>query len=613
MQNEAALDPQNRALYTDILRAPHGYRFDCALATTYTLDFETALVIPASLAFQAAESRSEVLDTPLALLEGLERNARRIAIFCESGRIQGTPKGVSRLTALLEDTITEVRAPRGGAFHPKIWLLRFTAGNRPPRLRLALLSRNITKDASWDLSLALDGARGPEENPENQPIVELLSRLPDLASGRRTPPSARGISETLAQDLKSTIWDLPPGFARAKFAVNGLSEKCWKPPVGRNLGVISPFVTDDALIQLTRGLSPTEARLLSREDELANLMEDTRSRFGRIDTLDDFAEAGEGEDGDSDDAIGMATGLHAKVFVTERKATTLVTVGSGNATTSALINGRNVEVFATLSGPTEKIGSTEDQFSAARLGRFLRPYEARPPRLDSVVQAAEKRVEAGLAALSSSKLTMRCRRDDDAIRLTLSAENLRLPDALDLQAWPLVAGPNHAVDAGRLADAPVKLGTVALRDVTRWLGFRLVDREAGIDKLVSIGAEIEGLPADRNAEILRSVIENRDAFLKYLALLLDSSEQGIGFSAAMRKGRGWREAAGEEVPLFEELVRAFSRDENRLGDVDRLIERLGPSHGTDGVSVIPADFLDLWRVFRQAMRQGRNRKGAGHA
>ncbi len=613
MQNDAALDPQNRALYTDILRAPNGYRFDCALATTYTLDFETALVIPATLAFQAAESRREVLDTPLALLEGLERNAKRIAIFCEAGRIQGVPKGASRLTALLEDTITEVRAPKGGAFHPKIWLLRFLAENRPPRLRLALLSRNITKDTSWDLSLALDGVPGLDENRENQPLIELVSRLPDLTSGRSTPRSCRGIADTFARDLRHTVWDLPPGFTRAKFAVNGLAEKCWKPPVGRNLGLISPFVTDDALVQLTRGLSPPEARLLSREDELATLSEDTLSRFGRIDILDDLAETGEGEDVSANDSLQTATGLHAKVFVTERKATTLITVGSGNATTSALMSGRNVEVFATLSGPTERIGSVEDQFSLAKLGRFLRTYEPRPLRVDAPVQAAEKRVEAGVMALSASKLTIRCRRNDDVVGLTLSAENLRLPDGLDIQVWPLVAGPNHAVDAGSLSEGTVRLGTLALRDVTRWLGFRLVDREIGIEKLVSIGAEIIGLPADRTAEILRSVIENRDAFLKYLALLLDGSEEGMGWSAVMGKGGGWTNASGDDAPLFEEMVRAFSNSDQRLGDIDRLIERLGPSRGAEGESVVPADFLSLWNVFRQAMRQGRNKKGAGHA
>lgn len=165
MQDNAALDPENRALYAEILRAPAGYDLDAAVATTYTLDFETALVVPATLAFHAAENRQETLDTPLALLEGLERLSERIAIFCEAGRIKAIPKGANRLTALLEDTVTEVTAPRGGAFHPKLWLLRFTpiGDLGQPRLKLALLSRNLTTDASWDLSLSRWTARQPDQ------------------------------------------------------------------------------------------------------------------------------------------------------------------------------------------------------------------------------------------------------------------------------------------------------------------------------------------------------------------------------------------------------------------------------------------------------------------
>lgn len=98
MQADAALDPAQRALYAEILRAPAGFRLDAAVTTTYSLDFETALVIPAALAFHAAaEERRETLGTPLALLDGLERMARRIAIFCEASRIHGRPSGANRL------------------------------------------------------------------------------------------------------------------------------------------------------------------------------------------------------------------------------------------------------------------------------------------------------------------------------------------------------------------------------------------------------------------------------------------------------------------------------------------------------------------------------------
>lgn len=52
--------------------------FDAAVATTFSLDFETALAVPVSLALFAAENREDILTHPLALLEGAERIAGRL-------------------------------------------------------------------------------------------------------------------------------------------------------------------------------------------------------------------------------------------------------------------------------------------------------------------------------------------------------------------------------------------------------------------------------------------------------------------------------------------------------------------------------------------------------
>jgi hypothetical protein len=273
MPSDSPLDPENRALYGEILRAPLGYEVDMALATTYSLDFETALVIPATMAFQAAESRAQVLDTPLALLDGLERLAERVAIFCDAGRIASQPRAANRLTALLEDTVTEVLAPQGGAFHPKIWVLRFVSltGTAPVRLRLAILSRNLTTDRSWDLSLSLDGEVSEGAQPDNAPISALLRALPGLARGRPTPARNRKIAESLARDVDRTVWTLPEGSRKLRFAVDGFGQPPFRPKVGRAMGIISPFLSPEALVQLTKGLDPSECWLLSWAEELAQM------------------------------------------------------------------------------------------------------------------------------------------------------------------------------------------------------------------------------------------------------------------------------------------------------------------------------------------------------
>lgn len=109
MPSDSPLDPENSALDGEILRALPEYEVDVALATTYSLDFETALVIPAKMAFQAAESRAQVLDTPLAPLDGLERLAERVAIFCEAGRIVAQPRAASRKCKIADNRLCLVQ------------------------------------------------------------------------------------------------------------------------------------------------------------------------------------------------------------------------------------------------------------------------------------------------------------------------------------------------------------------------------------------------------------------------------------------------------------------------------------------------------------------------
>lgn len=604
------LDPENRTLYGEILRAPSGYEVDMALATTYSLDFETALVIPATMAFQAAENRAQVLDTPLALLDGLERLAERVAIFCEAGRIAAQPRAANRLTALLEDTVTEVLAPAGGAFHPKIWVLRFVplTGAGPVRLRLAILSRNLTTDRSWDLSLALDGDVTGAVQAENAPLSALLRALPGLARGRPTPARNRKIAESLARDLDHAAWTLPDGARRLSFAVNGLGQPPFRPRVGKAQGIISPFLSAEALVQLTKGLGAADCWLLSRAEELAQMPPAVLARFGQVMVLDDLAET---EDGEEAEGAFAALGLHAKVFVTERyprpNATTDLTVGSGNATAAALLNGSNVEVFATLSGPSSRMGGVADHIAPERLGRFLRPWQppATPPAPDPAL-LAEARLDALRKALSAADLTLRCiPAPDGRIGLTLTARSTVAMPATVLRAelWPLTLGPNHALTlSAPLGRTGLHLGQFALADVTRWLGLRLTDLETGAEMVFSLGTTLRDLPEARTAEILRSIIENREAFLRYIRLLLGDPQAAGQIILHGGKG-GFLGFAGfaDDAPILEDMVRSLSGDGRRLRDIERLMARLGDARGADGEPVIPPRFAALWQVFRSVL------------
>jgi hypothetical protein len=613
MPNPATLDPQHRMLYVAGLQPPPGYVFDAAVATTYSLEFETALAVPVSLALFAAEDRDELQNNPLALLEGAERIAGRVLVFLDAGHIQAHLKPHSRLCSLLERILVEVAAPKKGAFHPKLWVLRFTPfrAGEPVRMRLLMMSRNLTRDRSWDAALSLDGVIKNARNARNRPLVDLLKKLPGLATAG-VPEGAFDLVDALAEDLRRTEWSLPQSFDKISFAVNGLGGEPWRPESCVRMGVVSPFCDEETLSMLADLTSDDKPLLLGRSDQLAVIPEATLGRFANVSVLDERASEDDREDPDAN----TLQGLHAKLFVAERGWDTSVTVGSGNATRPALLTGSNVEAFATLTGKRSRVGSVENILGPNGFGRLTRPFVASEcTPADAMKQAAESRLELARREICRSGLRLRCERaeasDDGTRRWRIcllppegaGSKNLALAGLSSLRVWPITRGDGHACDVLEplRSGAQVNLGDVPLTDVTRFLACRLVDQESGVPILFTTGLPLEGLPPERNAAILHWAIQKK-GFLSYLRLLL--AEMGDPFTAMLQvqhdAGQGaWN--AFDDEPILEEMTRAFCKGGSQMQAIQRLMSQLETVEPGEE-DLVPPEFKALWNTFRIALK-----------
>jgi len=115
------LAPDHRSVLLDLLRPPPEFSLDVAVATTFTLDLEAALVAP--LAFAAFDTEGP--GDPIATLEAVRSASDRFTVFCQAGEMR-LPQAASDLFAFVEPVVHEVRRPRAGhLFHPKLWLLRY--------------------------------------------------------------------------------------------------------------------------------------------------------------------------------------------------------------------------------------------------------------------------------------------------------------------------------------------------------------------------------------------------------------------------------------------------------------------------------------------------------
>lgn len=293
------LEPQNRSLLTELLQPPRGYELTQAVATTFTLDLATALSIPLSFA-----SRNLAAHDDLGIIAALAQNADKISIFTQAGEIR--PGMRSQLVTLLEDMVHPVHPPRG-IFHPKIWLLEYASEERRA-YRFLCLSRNLTDDKSWDLSIRFDGTAAERSERDsarrmNRPLVTLLNRLPELAV-RRLPDTRAASLAAFAERVSDVRWELPAGVTKLGFHLldgrngwtNSHEESSTSEPVAGLLDeavgdalLITPFVSPGGLTALGR-LDARNLTLVSRPESLDRLPAQALAAIDRNYVLDDVLE-----------------------------------------------------------------------------------------------------------------------------------------------------------------------------------------------------------------------------------------------------------------------------------------------------------------------------------
>jgi hypothetical protein len=538
------------------------------------------------------------------LLESLRRLSDRFSVYVDHAGIK-PPSGGNILYSFLESMVTPVKALRGGVFHPKIWVLRFIQPDidAPPLIRLLVLSRNITYDRSWDIALQLEGRPGGRYIAANRPLGELLQSLPSIST-HPLSKTRKLQAEKLAEEVRKTEWELPDGFEEVFFHVLGTGRKAWNPSWSTRMAVVSPFVTDKALSWL-RDQTEELVAVISRPDELNQLVPDTIKLAEKWFTLDEAAETEDGEEPDQRDTVG----LHAKVYVVEKGWWTRLYLGSANATGAALLQRSNIEILVELVGKKSRVGGIETLLAENGLGpvlsEYIRPEEVPPSDEEDV--SARKALEAARDLLADAGLRVVCKADEDAWQLMLvSPQRIPLPGISQFRAWPISVSEDRALDIlGLVHSKAAELGSYATESVTGLIAFEFVSELKKIKLRIVLNLPVDGLPENRDDAIFKLVLNNREGFLRYILLLLgEYTGVFLGGGGLFAGGNGigsWADGFSGEIPILEELVRAFSRNPDKLVDVGAVVNRLMSDHTPN--SIVPPEFLDLWAVFKTAMAE----------
>jgi len=605
---------QDRWDYGQMLIPPQGYRLDRAIAATYSLDLNTLLSIPVAL-FYSQTLEGKLTGERFQVLEAIRRTAEVVTVYCQETQLH-VPDRYNKIFAFMEDMIVQVRpADAFTSFHPKVWVIRYVREDEADqaRYRVLVLTRNLTYDRSWDLAANLEGPTGAAKRDVNSPLVDFLAHLNAIRPIEKFLQFTRGLARAKLA---------PPGdFDRIAFHPIGIARHRVSPITsitGLDALCMSPFL-DEGTVKDLRKATEGALWLFGRKREMAKLPAKVVGAC-RAYCISDLVVEGESRSG-ADEELDepLEQDLHAKLFVFQEADKCRWYVGSANATKAG--HARNTEFIVELIGTDRRVnlksaiadllGSDDcqgvfEEFTADMAGKG----DAEAKR-----RAAVRRFEYQLVQVpKQGTLTRAENATNYDLTLTIDLTGLTAPKGIALAVKPLNCVEFTEVKCGKVA-SPV-FRNISETDISQFIAYRITgDGETLRSFLVRY--KLAGMPDSRVDSIFRSIVSNRDKFFEYLQFLLaeEVSKGDLTYDHPGKKplshGEGVDFLWDAELPIFERLLVAASRDPIKLRAVDGVIERLKSTCGREE-PLVPPEFLDFWEVFRpliSAADRGRDANG----
>ena len=580
----------NRVDYGNLLDEDIDYELVQAVWLTYSLDMEALLGIPLCLGMRG-EMTSSQRNNPLYVLEAIRRTGKKLSIFCNAGCIK-VPKSESRLFALLEDCIHEVRMPNFKYnFHPKIWVVQYrnTVDNRI-LIKVIVMSRNLTFDQSMDMAVEMVGFVGDKQNPKNQPLADMLrfvSQFDDKKNNLNT------LIKNLMRVEEFDLLDCFDDYEFHSFGIYGKSENGIKKTAANgklqsannlfekcnSLMIVSPFLSESTILSILQG---TERKcLITRETSVTKKIFDAFNNdsddgiyivdpvFSSNDALED------------NESYGFANrDIHAKVYYTEKYGEPhKLYVGSLNASHNAFNN--NVEFLLELSykGHHSSYWGVKSDFIPEKESPFIK-----------MLSFDEKIVE-----INAENVDFR-----EEIYSITSAEvisnkgNFSLIVHSETDFDDVTIRPFYLKTSAKPLSKEVIFDDVALNNLSNMF----IVSKGDCDCLVRLN--VLNMPEqEREDAIFNDIINNRPMFMTYIRYLLDEDfydTAGIEEMIANESGDfDYNQGYGFNIEpdIYEKMLRAAAENPERFDAMYEVVKKLEND-------IIGEEFKQLLDLFMSA-------------
>lgn len=584
----------DRLDYRKLLAPPPEYKVEFAVGTTYSLDLETLLSVCAIVGLNV-EADTEMIESPLHLLEAIRKAGSRLLIFCQGGQIT-MPDKPSGLLPLLENCVCEVNLKNKKSFHPKTWFVRYSADGKPNKYRVVMLSRNLTFDRSWDVALYLDSAdldesiltRNDGAGDAMRDFLEWLSGSVKLYNGELK--SKRKQLAQLADNIASVEWkNIGKENMSMSFIPYGIGSLASSKLMDtyHKLFIISPFLSKSIMEKFgNQRLTDADCTLITRKSELPKLSPELLRTFATYTVKDNVVD---GEERISEAGNIKRQDIHAKVYLRTKGSNSDLFIGSANASHQALFGG-NVECMLALHCKQRylNVESLKADLGLNNVDEKSCPFEQAEPKMytaieeDTQRQKLEEAVKEFCAARKSATVS-----GDETYRVEVKMKTIQSDVSFTLS--PLMRNDKQPVND------TVTFVDFRLRELSEWYIITAEIDGNELGRVVKI--QTTGIPDDRDSAVFSHIIKDKNAFLTYIAFLL-SDDYLSAFLESLQKGKIDYSFLymDYDIPiLYERMLKAAANSPDNLREVREIIKLTGSS-------IVPTDFIQLYEQFEKAAK-----------
>ena len=591
----------DRLNYGQLLTPPEGYVFEKAIGTTYSLDLETLTAIAITFGL-SEETDSELMKNPISMLNALQKVSDKVLLFCEAGQIK-LPSTTTPLCLLLEKMVVQValgydkKLKRYPAFHPKTWVIGFKGSNGERVYRFIVLSRNLTFDRSWDISVAIDGKVAGNANA--QPVIDFLAFLrKNLTNDSDYVKNHRKLLSGMMRELENVEFTtndkaftdfqiLPMGIGANAYE---MSEDNLMKDTFHEVLVMSPFLSGSIIKEwnaLEKGLTNCKRTLITRRTELEKISNKQASNFDVFVLKDTVID---GEEALSDESLDkQKQDIHAKLYLRRKYSDIDLYLGSMNASYAAV--NKNVEMMVRLRTKNKYLNTDIflNELFDGNIDSPGNPFQKVEPEENSNEKSKDEsdKLERVIKDI--------CRMNGKAyVKEHEEKYDIEIKFDINKKMENVYISPLRSNKTCQIVDC-VKFEQMDLLQLSEFYKIKVVGEELSLERVIMIPTK--GIPEEREKEVVHNIVKDKKSFIDYVVFVL-----GEDYVLSMMEGKyleenGFHKGGGYSMPaVYEKMLKTALESPEKLNEINYLMKTL------DDVDIVPEEFRKTYETFRKTLK-----------